>query len=285
MNILNWTLSGGVFHFTMLGYVIWTLVVTHITIVTVTLYLHRTVSHKALILNPFVEYFFRFWSWLTTGMNRREFGAIHRKHHAKVDTPEDPHSPIFYGLTSIKHFFVWVFYLGVKKYVDESHKKATLDKYGLGIEIDKLEKNLFAKHPFLGVGVLLGLINFFLLGLPGLLVWGVQALWIPVFATGIINGVGHQFGYTNYDKDDPKYPNVKYSTNISPIGILIGGEELHNNHHADAGSPFFARRWWEFDIGSVYIRLLCLFRLAKLRIPLVPTTTFQKNYYRIFGLS
>ena len=285
MNILNnWTLWGGVLNLSFVGLVVSALVLTHITIQTVTVYLHRTLSHRALYLHPIASHFFRFWNWLTTGMNGKEFAAVHRKHHAKVDTEEDPHTPVFFGLHSPWKIIVWVFFVGVRKYVAEARNKETTDEYGAGTPNDWIERNLYVPHNFLGVGILLGIINVFLFGLPGLIIWGVQALWIPVFATGIINGLGHRFGYTNYDINDPRYPNVAYSTNISPVGILIGGEELHNNHHAHPASPFFAHKWWECDWGSVTIRLLCLLRLAKLRIPLVPSNEFQRIYYKVFNL-
>ena len=286
MNIDNiWSIWGGTLNFSPIGLVLWTLVVTHITIQTVTVYLHRTVAHRGLLLHPVVSHPFRFWNWLTTGMRVKEWVAIHRKHHAKVDTFDDPHTPIFFGLSTFFNIVIWVFFLGVYKYVKESHNNETIEGYGHKTPDDWIEKNLYTPHNLLGVGVILGILNILLFGLPGLLVWGVQALWIPTLAAGVINGFGHWFGYKNYKRDDPKYPNVAFSTNIVPVGILIGGEELHNNHHADAVSPFFAHKWWEFDLGSVTVRLLCLARLAKLAKPLVAKNGFEKTYYKIFGLS
>jgi stearoyl-CoA desaturase (delta-9 desaturase) len=276
MNI-SWTPLGGILDFSFGGLVLWTLIVTQITIQMVTIYLHRTVAHVSLYLHPIVAHFFRFWNWLATGMTTKEWAAIHRKHHAKVDTKEDPHSPITKGKLRIT-------LVGVLEYVKESYNSETIEKHGHNTPNDWIERNLYTPHNFLGVGVLLGVINVLLFGLPGLIVWGIQAVWIPFWAAGVINGAGHFLGYQNYKRGDGRYPNVAYSTNISPIGFWIGGEELHNNHHAFPTSAFFAKKWYEFDIGSVFIRILCLFRLARLRIPLVPKNSLQMMYYRIFNL-
>jgi len=223
-------------------------------------------------------------------MSVKEWAAIHRKHHAKVDTLDDPHTPIYFGLGSVSQLLKWVFVEGVSKYVKESHNPKTIEEYGHNTPNDWIEKHLYALHPFLGVGVLLGVTNVVLFGLPGLIIWGIQALWIPVFAAGVINGMGHWFGYQNFKREERtadgklRFPNVAYSTNMIPVGILIGGEELHNNHHAYPVSPFFARKWWEFDLGSVTIRLLCLLRLAKLRTPFTATNKVQGLYYRMFNM-
>lgn len=282
---ISWNMWGGVLNITALSLLVYTLLDTYVTILSVTVYLHRTVAHRALILKPFISHLFRFWLWLKTGMNSLEWGSIHRKHHAKVDTSEDPHTPIFFGLSSVWHLITWIFFLGVYKYVQEAKNKKTLEEYGTGITNDWIEKNLYTPHNFLGVGVLLGILNVTLFGLPGLVVWGVQALWIPVLAAGVINGMGHSFGYTNYKRSDPRYPNVAFSKNITFFGLVIGGEELHNNHHAFPTSPFFAHKWWEFDSGSIFVRLLCLLRLAKLKKPLTSSNTFMHYYHKVFGLS
>ncbi len=286
----SWTRYTGLLSFSMLGLTVWTLSTTHITIQSVTIYLHRAIAHQGIYLHPGISHLFRFWLWLGTGMSTREWGSIHRKHHAKVDTPDDPHTPIFFGLESTTKIIAWVFFVGVSKYVEESHNKETMERYGHGMPNDWIEKHLYTPHPFLGVGFLLGAINLTLFGLPGLIVWAAQVLWIPVFAAGIINGLGHGVGYQNFDgtvrNEDGKlrHPNVAFSTNIFPIGILIGGEELHNNHHADPVSPFFARRWFEFDLGSVTIRSLCVLRLAKLRTPLVAKNKLMSLVYKASNL-
>ena len=275
---LNNFVWNGVLNLSPWGLVIYTAIVTFLTILTVTIYLHRTGAHLALKLHAWVQHAFRAWLWLTTGMRTKEWVAIHRKHHATVDTENDPHSPIWKG----KWNFLWK---GVGYYVVAARDQETMEKYGHGTPDDWIERNLYTPHNFLGVGVLLGLINVILFGLPGLLVWGVQAIWIPLFAAGIINGWGHFVGYQNYKRGDPRYPNVEYSTNIFWWGILIGGEELHNNHHADGTSPFFAHRWFEFDVGGLVVKILCLLRLAELRKPLVPKNLFERMYLRFFNLS
>jgi stearoyl-CoA desaturase (delta-9 desaturase) len=207
----------------------------------------------------------------------KEWAAIHRKHHSKVDTVDDPHSPITRGKLRVLLMGVWF-------YVQEALNKETVKVYGHNTPHDWIERNLYTKHKMLGVGFLLGIINVTLFGLPGLIIWGIQAMWIPLWAAGVINGAGHFFGYQNFKRGDPRYPNVAFSTNISPVGIWIGGEELHNNHHAFPTSPFFAKKWYEFDVGGVIIKILCLLRLARLRTPLVPKNTFQAGYYRFFNL-
>ena len=286
-----WGYYEGYLDYSLFELFVWTFCVTHITIHMVTVYLHRTVTHRGVTLHPLVAHLFRFWNWLTTGMMVKEWVAIHRKHHAKVDTVDDPHTPIYYGLSSFSHVMKWVLAIGVLKYIKESHNQKTLDDFGHNTPDDWIERNVYSPHPYLGVGVLLGMVNVLLFGLPGLIIWGIQALWIPVLAAGVINGFGHFFGYQNWNKEETvpdgniRYPNVAHSTNIMPIGILIGGEELHNNHHADPISPFFARKWWEFDLGSVTIRLLCLLRLAKLRTGFVGRNKVETLYYKLFNMS
>jgi stearoyl-CoA desaturase (delta-9 desaturase) len=227
-----------------------TLGLTHITIAAVTIFLHRSQAHRAVDLGPVPSHFFRFWLWLTTGMVTREWVAVHRKHHAKCETEEDPHSPQVEGLNRVLWGGAWL-------YRKASQESETLEKYGRGTPDDWLERNLYARMPWLGVSSML-LIDLLLFGLPGLLVWGVQMIWIPFWAAGVINGLAHFWGYRNWNTTDA-------STNIAPWGILIGGEELHNNHHAFASSARLSYRWYEFDIGWVYIRLLEILRMAKVR--------------------
>jgi len=233
-----------------LGYVIVALVLTHITIAGVTIFLHRHQSHHALSLHPVVSHFFRFWLWLTTGMVTREWVAIHRKHHAKCETEEDPHSPKTRGLLTVLFAGAWL-------YRKAAVNQDTLEKYGQGTPDDWLERDLYARNPLLGI-ILMGALDLLLFGGAGLVIFAVQMIWIPLWAAGVINGIGHFWGYRNFETADA-------STNIIPWGILIGGEELHNNHHAHAASARLSSHWWEFDIGWFYIRLLAFFKLAKIR--------------------
>ena len=233
------------------GYVIAALALTHVTIAAVTIYLHRHQAHRALDLHPVVSHFFRFWLWLTTGMVTKEWAAIHRKHHAKCETAEDPHSPQVYGINRV----LW---LGVFLYVKESFNKDTLERYGHGTPDDWMERNVYSKLAIYGVSLMLA-IDLLVFGVvPGALIWLTQIAWIPFWAAGVINGVGHYFGYRNYDVTDA-------STNIIPFGILIGGEELHNNHHAFASSAKLSNKWYEFDIGWMYIRLMEMLGLATVK--------------------
>jgi stearoyl-CoA desaturase (Delta-9 desaturase) len=228
-----------------------TLGLTHITIAAVTIYLHRCQAHRALELHPVVSHFFRFWLWLTTGMVTKEWAAIHRKHHAKCETVDDPHSPQIYGINRI----LWG---GVLLYVKESYNKETMERYGHGTPDDWVERNVYSRFATTGVVLLLAT-DMFLFGvLPGALVWVTQIGWIPFWAAGVINGVGHWFGYRSYDAADA-------STNIVPWGILIGGEELHNNHHAFASSAKLSSKWYEFDIGWMYICILSALGLATVK--------------------
>jgi len=232
------------------GYVLVTLALTHITIAGVTIYLHRHSAHRALDLHPIVSHFFRFWMWLTTGMVTKEWTAVHRKHHAKVETPEDPHSPKIFGLRK-------VLLEGSELYRIGAADADTLAKYGHGTPDDWLERNLYSRHAVLGVALMM-VIDLMLFGAVGLIVWAVQMAWIPFFAAGVINGVGHHSGYRNFQTEDT-------STNIVPWGILIGGEELHNNHHAYGSSARLSNKWYEFDIGWLYIRILESIGLAQVR--------------------
>jgi len=233
------------------GYVVVTLAMTHVTIAAVTIFLHRHQAHRALDLHPLPSHFFRLWLWLTTGMVTKEWAAIHRKHHAKCETPEDPHSPQMLGLNRV----LWG---GVFLYVRESRNAETMTRYGHGTPDDWLERRIYT--PFQKFGIVLMLaIDITLFGVvPGALIWVVQMLWIPFWAAGVINGIGHFWGYRNFACEDA-------STNIVPWGILIGGEELHNNHHAYATSAKLSNKWYEFDIGWMYIRLLEIAKLARVK--------------------
>jgi stearoyl-CoA desaturase (delta-9 desaturase) len=227
-----------------------TLALTHVTIASVTIFLHRHQAHRALELHPAVSHFFRFWLWLTTGMITKHWAAIHRKHHAKCETPEDPHSPQVLGLKK-------VLLEGAELYRKEGGNEETLKKYGHGTPDDWLERNVYTPHSGRGI-VLMLLMDILLFGPIGITVWAVQMIWIPLFAAGIINGVGHFWGYRNFSADDA-------STNIVPWGMLIGGEELHNNHHAYASSAKLSNKWFEFDIGWLYIRILETLGLAQVK--------------------
>jgi stearoyl-CoA desaturase (delta-9 desaturase) len=227
-----------------------TLLFTHITIAGVTIYLHRCQAHRALDLHPVVSHFFRFWLWLTTGMLTREWASIHRKHHAKCEGPEDPHSPVRFGLRK-------VLLEGAELYREEATNRETMEKYGHGTPDDWIERNLYTRFPIGGILSMLA-INVALFGVIGVSVFGVQMLWIPVLAAGVINGLGHAQGYRNFECPDA-------STNIVPWGILIGGEELHNNHHAFPTSARLSNKWYEFDIGWLYIRLLSMVGLARVK--------------------
>jgi stearoyl-CoA desaturase (delta-9 desaturase) len=232
------------------GYIVVALVLTHVTIAAVTIYLHRSQSHRALDVHPVVAHFFRFWLWLTTGMVTKEWVAIHRKHHAKVETSDDPHSPVAHGIDT-------VFWKGSELYRAEAKNLETLDKYGHGTPNDWIERNLYTRFSWQGVGLML-MIDLMLFGALGATIWAVQMLWIPITAAGIINGIGHYWGYRSYACADA-------STNIVPWGIIIGGEELHNNHHAYATSAKLSSRWYEFDIGWMYIQILAKLGLADVR--------------------
>jgi len=233
------------------GYVLIALALTHVTIVAVTVFLHRHQAHHALALHPLASHFFRLWLWLTTGMVTKEWAAVHRKHHAKCDTPDDPHSPQVYGINRV----LW---LGVFLYVTEARKPETLERYGQGTPDDWLERNVYSRFQVVGIA-LMGAADLALFGIvPGGLILLTQIAWIPFWAAGVINGVGHYWGYRNW-------PTPDWSTNIVPWGVLIGGEELHNNHHAFPTSAKLSCKWYEFDIGWTYIRMLELVGLAKVK--------------------
>ncbi|QOY93691.1 fatty acid desaturase [Massilia sp. UMI-21] len=254
-------LSTGLLDFTAWQVVIATLVLTHITIAAVTIYLHRHQAHRALELHAIPSHFFRFWLWLTTGQVTKEWASIHRKHHAKCDTEEDPHSPQTRGIRK-------VLFEGAELYRAESKVKETMEKYGHGTPDDWIERHVYTKHSAAGV-VLMLFIDFALFGIVGISVWAVQMMWIPITAAGIINGIGHYWGYRNYDCSDA-------ATNVFPLGILIGGEELHNNHHTFATSAKLSSKWYEFDLGWGYIRILETLGLAKVK-KVAPAPKFAKD--------
>ena len=243
-------LKGGMLDLGPWGLVGVTLALTHVTIAAVTLYLHRSQAHRGLDLHPVVAHFFRFWLWMTTGMITREWVAIHRKHHAKCEREGDPHSPAVFGLAQ-------VFFRGAELYRDEARNAETLARYGHGTPDDWIERHLYGRHNLLGVGLML-ILDVTLFGVLGLTVWAVQMAWIPFWAAGVINGLGHAWGYRNFACPDD-------STNVVPWGLLIGGEELHNNHHAYGTSAKFSSRWYEFDLGWAYIRILQALGLARVR--------------------
>ena len=233
------------------GDVIAGLVLVQITIAGVTIYLHRCQAHRALDMHPALSHFFRFWLWMSTGMITKEWAAIHRKHHAKCETEEDPHSPRIHGINKI-------LFGGVVLYVKESHKKDVMDKYGHSTPTDWLERNIYTPLNKWGIAVMAA-IDVLLFGpLSGAIIWGVQMLWIPFWAAGVINGIGHYFGYRNFQTDDD-------STNIVPWAFWIGGEELHNNHHAYPTSAKFSIRPYEFDLGWLYVKMFEAFGLVTVR--------------------
>ncbi len=253
MNIFNTVLvwlAHGLMDLSAWQTVVLTLVLTHITIASVTIYLHRHQAHRSLDLHPAIAHFFRLWLWMTTGMQTKDWAAIHRKHHAKCETVDDPHSPQIKGIKT-------VFWSGAELYRLESLNAETMQKYGHGTPDDWLENNVYSRFPWQGVALML-IINLTLFGAVGLSVWAVQMLWIPVTAAGIINGIGHYWGYRNFEAVDA-------STNISPWGILIGGEELHNNHHTYPTSAKLSVKKYEFDIGWFYIRVLETLKLATVK--------------------
>ena len=241
----------GLIHLPWWGYVVATLLLTHVSIAAVTIFLHRCQAHRALELGQVASHFFRLWLWLTTGMVTKEWAAIHRKHHAKCETPDDPHSPQIRGLNQV----LWG---GVFLYVRESRNADTIARYGHGTPDDWLEHHVNTPFHKLGIAIML-LVDMALFGaLPGALIWTAQVLWIPFWAAGVINGIGHYWGYRNFASADA-------SSNILPWGILIGGEELHNNHHAYATSAKLSNKWYEFDVGWLYIRILEILGLARVK--------------------
>jgi len=246
---IDW-LGHGLWDLTWWQIILFTLAMTHVTIASVTIFLHRHQAHRALDLHAIPSHFFRFWLWLTTGQVTKEWASIHRKHHAKCEQAEDPHSPHVYGIKK-------VFWQGAELYRAESKNKETMERYGHGTPDDWIERNLYTRYSWQGVGLMM-IIDLTLFGAAGLAVWAVQMAWIPVTAAGIINGIGHYWGYRNFEAHDA-------STNVSPWGIIIGGEELHNNHHTYPTSAKLSVKPYEFDIGWAYISALQALGLAKVK--------------------
>ena len=242
--------ANGVLGWSFWGLVAYVLVMTHITIASVTIYLHRHQAHRSLDLHPIPAHFFRFWLWITTGMVTKEWAAIHRKHHAKCETEIDPHSPQVLGI----HTVLW---RGADLYKLEVNNQETMQKYGHGTPDDWMEHKVYSKYRWQGVAIMM-IVNLILFGAIGGFIWAIQMMWIPFTAAGVINGIGHFWGYRNYDCEDA-------SRNIIPLGLIIGGEELHNNHHTFATSAKLSSRWYELDIGWVYICLLQSVGLAQVK--------------------
>lgn len=243
-------LSHGILDLPWWGWLLATLALTQTTIAAVTLYLHRSQAHRGLDFHPLVSHFFRFWLWLTTGMVTKEWVAIHRKHHARCETEADPHSPQVLGLKK-------VLLQGSELYRRAAKDEAMLTQFGKGTPNDWIERNLYSRFSTLGISIML-VINVLLFGVIGIAIWAVQMAWIPIWAAGVINGVGHYFGYRNFENEDA-------STNLVPWGLWIGGEELHNNHHTFGTSCKFSYHWYEVDIGWMYICLLRSMKLATVR--------------------
>ncbi|WP_199153141.1 fatty acid desaturase [Chromobacterium sp. ASV23] len=245
---MNWL--NGLMDLPWWGYIVAALILTHITIASVTIFLHRHQAHRALDLHPIASHFFRFWLWLTTGMVTKQWAAIHRKHHARCETQEDPHSPQVLGIKKV----LWE---GAELYRAACKDQSIMDKFGHGTPDDWLERNVYSRHNAKGI-VLMLIIDLILFGPLGLTIWAVQMVWIPFWAAGVINGLGHFWGYRNFENEDA-------STNLVPWGILVGGEELHNNHHTFGTSAKLSYKWYEFDIGWMYIRILASLKLATVR--------------------
>lgn len=230
--------------------IIYLLIMTHITIVCVTLFLHRAQAHRSMLFHPILSHFMRFWLWVTTGMVTKQWVAVHRKHHRYNDEQGDPHSPHVYGLKR-------VLFKGALLYNDASKDKTMVDTYGVGTPDDWVERNVYSKHSRLGITLLL-VINLLCFSWWGFLIWGIQMIWIPFWAAGVVNGLGHWLGYRNGETKDKSH-------NIFPIGVVIGGEELHNNHHIAPASAKLSQKWWEFDIGWMWFTIFKYLKLAKLK--------------------
>jgi stearoyl-CoA desaturase (delta-9 desaturase) len=254
-------LSGGLVQSGFWGLLAYLLIATQLTIFSVTLYLHRSQAHRGVDFHPVLAHFFRFWTWLTTSMITKEWAAIHRKHHAKCETEEDPHSPMYKGIKT-------VFWRGVELYREARSDRAAIEQYGKGCPDDWIERKLYTPHATLGPTLLL-FISFALFGFAGVALWAIQMLWIPFWAAGVVNGLGHWWGYRNFETTDT-------ATNLSPWGVWIGGEELHNNHHAFPSSAKFALRKWEFDIGWAVIKAFESVGLAKV-LRVAPSLDIRPN--------
>ncbi len=254
-------LAGGLLQMGWGALLIYLLVVTQITIFAVTLYLHRSQAHRGVDFHPVIAHFFRFWVWITTSMITKEWVAIHRKHHAKCETEEDPHSPMVKGIGN-------VFWRGVELYREARGDRVSIEQYGKGAPNDWIERHVYARHPLVGPTLLL-FVSFALFGFMGVAVWAIQMAWIPFWAAGVVNGLGHWWGYRNFETSDT-------ATNLTPWGVWIGGEELHNNHHAFPSSAKFALRRWEFDIGWAAIRTLQAVGLAKV-LRVAPSLDLRPN--------
>jgi stearoyl-CoA desaturase (delta-9 desaturase) len=254
-------LAGGLVQFGWVALLVYFLIATQLTIFSVTLYLHRSQAHRGVDFHPLIAHFFRFWTWLTTSMITREWAAIHRKHHAKCETEEDPHSPMHKGIKQ-------VFWHGVELYREARTDRESIEKYGKGCPDDWIERKVYTPHATMGPTLLL-FISLALFGLPGVAIWAIQMAWIPFWAAGVVNGLGHWWGYRNFETTDT-------ATNLTPWALWIGGEELHNNHHAFPSSAKFALRRFEFDIGWAAIRVLQALGLAKV-LRVVPTLDVRPN--------
>ncbi|TWT18178.1 acyl-CoA desaturase [Luteimonas marina] len=254
-------LAGGLLQFGFWSLALYFLVATQLTIFSVTLYLHRSQAHRGVDFHPLLAHFFRFWTWLTTSMITREWVAIHRKHHAKCETEDDPHSPMHKGIKT-------VFWRGVELYREARAMRADIEQYGKGAPDDWIERHLYTPYATMGPVVLL-FASFALFGFAGVAIWAIQMAWIPFWAAGVVNGLGHWWGYRNFETTDT-------ATNLTPWGVWIGGEELHNNHHAFPSSAKFALRKWEFDIGWAAIKGLQTLRLAKV-LRVAPSLDVRPN--------
>ena len=247
--LLNWA-AHGLWHAGLGTLVLYTLLTTHVTIIAVTVYLHRSQAHRALDVHPALAHGFRFWLWVSTGMSTRQWVAVHRKHHARCETADDPHSPVVKGIGE-------VLLRGAELYRSEAANAQTLERFGHGTPDDWLERRVYSRLAWQGVGAML-VFDVLLFGAVGATVWAVQMLWIPIWAAGVVNGIGHWWGYRNFSSRDASH-------NVVPWGLIIGGEELHNNHHTFPTSAKLSIKWWEFDLGWAYIRLFCWLGLARVR--------------------
>lgn len=240
----------GILNLSFWGYVVALLLMTHITIMGVTLFLHRCQTHRGIDMHPALAHVFRLWLWLTTGMETRQWVAIHRKHHARCETEDDPHSPKFFGIKKL-------LLEGAELYRAEAKNEKTIEQYGKGTPDDWIERNVYRPYSARGIFIMLAL-DLVLFGIPGITIWALQMIWIPFFAAGVVNGIGHYWGYRNFEVPDE-------SRNIFPLAFFLGGEELHNNHHTYGTSAKFSMKWWEFDLGWMYIQIFRLFGLVKVK--------------------